>query len=41
MKKQYMQPEWRITVMEESFITTSINYSFGSFIDNDKVENWF
>ena len=46
MKKQYMQPEWRITFLEENFITTSPNVTFwfnkddDSFDDNALTEGW-
>ena len=43
MKKQYMQPEWKITVLEENFVTTSgetVAFSgFGSF-NKETVYGW-
>ena len=45
MKKQYMQPEWRITVLEENFVTTSTEITFkydgDGFLNSNKFVNWF
>ncbi len=45
MKKQYMQPQWRITVLEENFIATSgetvVTYDSGGFLVGGNVESWF
>lgn len=44
MKKQYMHPEWKATLLEENFIATSgdVFYSFtpNGIFDNDDVESW-
>ena len=42
MKKQYMQPEWKLTMFVEDAITTSGEFSYGSFISipKNEVESW-